>query len=225
MIYKITNTLNNKTYIGGTVKTNPQKRLNEHISHAKKYMSKIEKMVDMRNIDKKYWRIEKIEDCPNDKIKERETYYIRKYYDEGYNLYNDNEISNVSTIFYSFDLKTREIKKYYNLKDTGYNISKVSCVLNKIKEKVNGKEYTRKSYKNKLWSYNNNKEEWEQLNTEFNNKKTKPRKIRNIDTGIVYETISDANEDLGKPRRHNSINNALKGRTKMGLGYHWEYLD
>ena len=225
MIYKITNHLNNKIYIGGTVKTNPQERFNEHFSHAKKYMSQTEKMKDMRKIDKKYWTIEKIEDCPNQNLKEREIFYINKYKNEGYEMYNTDMISNAGRKFYSYDLKTKAIKEYSSYKETGFNISKISSVLNKNIEIINGKEYLRKSYKGKLWSYVNNNEIWEELKKEFDNKKTKHRKIINAETGIVYNCIADANEYFGKPRRHNSITNALNGRTKKGLGYHWKYLD
>lgn len=225
MIYKITNTLNNKIYIGGTVKKNPQERFREHFAHAKKYMSQIEKMQDMRNIDKKYWTIEKIEDCPNEQLKERETYYINKYKKEGYDMYNEEMVSNLQSKFYSYDLKTNEIIEYSSYKETGFNISKISAILNKTIERVNNKDYQRKSYKGKLWSYENKPEVWKQLKSEFDNRKAKPRKIMNIETGIVYESIADANEDFGKPRSHNSITNALNGRVPRGLGYHWKYVD
>lgn len=225
MIYKITNMLNDKIYIGGTVKTKLHERFNEHFAHAFKYKSQTDKMKDMRNISKKYWKIEKIEDCEDEFIKERETFYIKKFLKEGFNLYNTNYISNAKKPFYSYDLITKEVKKYNSYKETGYNISKLSVILNKTKELHNGKEYQRKSYKNKLWSFKNSKEEWEKLKKENDNKKAKPRKVINLDTGIVYESIADANEDLGKPRKHNSITNALKGRTEKGLGYKWKYLN
>ena len=49
------------------------------------------------------------------------------------------------------------------------------------------------------------------------------RKVRNIDTGIVYESITKATSELGLSRT--AISNCLNGRAKTAGGYHWEFVD
>lgn len=228
MIYKIKNLLNNKIYIGGTVKTNLTERFHEHFAHAKKYNSQTQKMIDMRNISKENWTIEKIEDCLDSEIKFRETYYIEKYKKEGYKLYNEDTISNAKTCFYSCDIKTGEIKKYDSMKETGCNFSKLSVILNKTFDN----DEVRFSHKGKLWSYKNEKENWLELLSDYLFKKNRKRKVLCVEKGIVYKSIAEANKDFGLTPRHSSITNCLKYNLKnpnkperMALGYHWKYID
>lgn len=229
MIYKITNNLNGKIYIGGTVKKNLKERFNEHFAHAKKYNSQTEKMKDMRNIPKINWSIEKIEDCDDIKIKERENYWIKKYKEEfKENLYNENLNSGMSVKFYSYDLTTKEIKEYNSLKETNCNFSKVSSILNNINE--NG--HYRFSHKNKLWSYINTLENWNYLLEKNKNKKKQKRKILCVEKGIIYNSITEANIDFGVNKKHNSIINCLQYNLKnkdkkkrKAFGYNWEYIN
>lgn len=229
MIYKITNNLNGKIYIGGTVKKNLKERFNEHFAHAKKYNSQTEKMKDMRNIPKINWSIEKIEDCDDIKIKERENYWIKKYKEEfKENLYNENLNSGMSVKFYSYDLITKEIKEYNSLKETNCNFSKVSSILNNINE--NG--YCRFSHKNKLWSYINTLKNWNYLLEKNKNKKKQKRKILCVEKGIIYNSITEANIDFGVNKKHNSIINCLQYNLKnkdkkkrKAFGYNWEYVN
>lgn len=229
MIYKITNNLNGKIYIGGTVKKNLKERFNEHFAHAKKYNSQTEKMKDMRNIPKINWSIEKIEDCDDIKIKERENYWIKKYKEEfKENLYNENLNSGMSVKFYSYDLTTKEIKEYNSLKETNCNFSKVSSILNNINE--NG--HYRFSHKNKLWSYINTLENWNYLLEKNKNKKKQKRKILCVEKGIIYNSITEANIDFGVNKKHNSIINCLQYNLKnkdkkkrKAFGYNWEYVN
>ena len=229
MIYKITNNLNGKIYIGGTVKKNLKERFNEHFAHAKKYNSQTEKMKDMRNIPKINWSIEKIEDCDDIKIKERENYWINKYKEEfKENIYNEKFNSGMSVKFYSYDLTTKEIKEYNSLKETNCNFSKVSSILNNINE--NG--HYRFSHKNKLWSYINTLENWNYLLEKNKNKKKQKRKILCVEKGIIYNSITEANIDFGVNKKHNSIINCLQYNLKnkdkkkrKAFGYNWEYIN
>lgn len=49
------------------------------------------------------------------------------------------------------------------------------------------------------------------------------KKIRNIETGKIYKSITEATKELGLSRT--SISNCLSGRAKTAGGYHWEYID
>ena len=87
-IYKITNTINNKIYIGQTTKT-IQERFNNHIKKAKQHINRY--LYDAMN---KYgyekFIIEKIEEINNDKLDEREIFWISFYHSNnpqfGYNM-------------------------------------------------------------------------------------------------------------------------------------------
>lgn len=88
-IYKITNQINGKVYIGQTIK-NPQARFTEHKYHARnpqyhgcKYLHSA---IAKYGGDK--FSIEIVECCPNKSLDEREVYWIKKYdsYNNGYNL-------------------------------------------------------------------------------------------------------------------------------------------
>ena len=87
-IYKITNTINNKIYIGQTTKT-IQERFNNHIKKAKQHTNRY--LYDAMN---KYgyekFIIEKIEEINNDKLDEREIFWISFYHSNnpqfGYNM-------------------------------------------------------------------------------------------------------------------------------------------
>lgn len=85
-IYKITNLLNGKIYIGQTRMTVKQ-RMYKHYSRANQD--------DITGIDaaiKKYGKenfsVETLEECEEEKLDERERYYINLFssYDNGYNL-------------------------------------------------------------------------------------------------------------------------------------------
>ena len=85
-IYKITNTINNKVYIGQTVR-NPLLRKEEHFNNLSKgihHNSHLQHSFD------KYgdvFEFEVIEECPNENLNEREIALIEKFnsYYKGYN--------------------------------------------------------------------------------------------------------------------------------------------
>ena len=85
-IYKITNTINNKVYIGQTVR-NPLLRKEEHFNNLKKG---IHHSSYLQNSFDKYGNVfefEVIEECPDEKLNEREIALIEKFnsYYQGYN--------------------------------------------------------------------------------------------------------------------------------------------
>lgn len=88
-IYKITNLINGKIYIGQTIQT-IKERWYRHISNAKSLSSQERNMVIKRAIrkyGKENFTIELIEECEDKNLDEREIYYI-KYYDSYINGYN-----------------------------------------------------------------------------------------------------------------------------------------
>ena len=79
-IYKITNKLNGKTYIGQS--TNIERRLNEH---KRKRFVTIDDYINVLGADN--FEFETIEECPLEDLDKKEQEYIKKYNSikEGYN--------------------------------------------------------------------------------------------------------------------------------------------
>ena len=82
--------------------------------------------------------------------------------------------------------------------------------------KANKGHKTSKETRNKISKANKGKRMSE------NNHNSK--KIICIESGRVFDCISDALEFMGKDRRNSAIGECLKGRTRTAYGYHWEYL-
>lgn len=51
--------------------------------------------------------------------------------------------------------------------------------------------------------------------------KTQSRKVRCVETGIIYDSIKEAEEQLGLS--HGKITMVCQGKRKTTGGYHWEY--
>ena len=86
-IYSITNTINNKKYIGKTSQSNPYDRWKQHLQIARNldnlqennsaHSMPILRAINKHGADKFKFRV--IEECTEEKINEREKHYIEKY--------------------------------------------------------------------------------------------------------------------------------------------------
>lgn len=91
-IYKITNNINNKIYIGQTIKARPTDRFSQHRylarhSGQEKSISYLHQAMAKYGVDN--FSFEIIENIENDKLNEREQYWIAQYNSlvpQGYNL-------------------------------------------------------------------------------------------------------------------------------------------
>lgn len=87
LIYIITNTINNKVYIGQTIQTLEER----WVGHTRKGYSPNERNMHIKRAILKYGKenftIAKIEECPVELLDERERFYIQ-YYDSYYTGYN-----------------------------------------------------------------------------------------------------------------------------------------
>ena len=50
------------------------------------------------------------------------------------------------------------------------------------------------------------------------------KKIRCIELNLIFNSIADANEYLGKDRRNTNIGLNIAGKSKSAWNYHWEYV-
>ena len=122
-IYIITNKINNKQYIGQTV-NKITKRFSQH-KHASYNLNHKDANTPLHQAIRKYgienFDIEKLEECSQEELNEREIYWIKKLntYNNGYNaslggygkvLYNYQDIVN----YYQKTLSKKETQKYFN---------------------------------------------------------------------------------------------------------------
>ena len=113
IIYKITNDVNEKIYIGQTIKT-VKKRWQQHICNSsKEYFSQIVLYKAMNKYGIEHFKIEEIEEVENEFLDEREKYWI-KYYDS-YNHGYNSTIGGRETALYDLD-EQQVINDYYQLK-------------------------------------------------------------------------------------------------------------
>ena len=123
-IYKITNTLNDKVYIGQTIKT-VQKRFTQHKNNSnKEYFSQIVLYKAFNKYGIENFVCEEIEEVPNDKLDEREKYWI-EYYDSYFNGYNST-LGGRTTQLYNWDTDDI-IEKYMILKSTRAVATEIGC--------------------------------------------------------------------------------------------------
>ena len=123
-IYKITNTLNDKVYIGQTIKT-VQKRFTQHKNNSnKEYFSQIVLYKAFNKYGIENFICEEIEKVPNDKLDEREKYWI-EYYDSYFNGYNST-LGGRTTQLYNWDTDDI-IEKYMILKSARAVAKEIGC--------------------------------------------------------------------------------------------------
>ena len=130
-IYKITNLINNKEYIGKTSLT-IEERFKRHIIDSRKRESEKRPLYDAFN---KYgienFIIEKVEECSDDLLNEKESYWI-KYYNTFHNGYNATLGGDGTTLIdydkivnlYNQGLTLKEIRK-----ETGHDVEWMSKIL------------------------------------------------------------------------------------------------
>lgn len=112
-IYKITNDINNKIYIGQTIKTLTKRWQQHKCNSTKEYFKQIVLYKAFKKYGIEHFHIEEIEEVENDLLDEREKYWIRCYdsYNQGYN----STIGGREIALYDFD-EDQIIQDYYRLK-------------------------------------------------------------------------------------------------------------
>ena len=96
-IYKITNKINGKVYIGQTI-TPIKNRMYKHYSQARngKNITGIDAAI--KKYGKENFEVEQILECPNEDLDLQEKFYISKYnsFENGYNLTIGGQLSTTS---------------------------------------------------------------------------------------------------------------------------------
>lgn len=110
-IYKITNLINNKVYIGQT-KQYYLDRWSQHKSHAKTGLSNHKLARALRKYGEENFIIEIVEQCSYEELDEKETYWI-EYYDSIKNGYNILTGGQKNRLFYELENQQDIIDYYY----------------------------------------------------------------------------------------------------------------
>lgn len=210
-IYKITNLNNNKCYIGQTSRSYKD-RWAEHKRDKRKepYCNwPLYRMLNSTQEEDISWEV--IEEISNDKLNEREIYWI-KYYNSKDDGYNCNYGGNNGTK-YNYE----KVLEYW-LNEGKRNFTKTAKYFNTdkgyISDIVKSMGYEARS--------------WEEINQ--NDHDSTKRKVNQIDpnTGKVlktYNSITEAALAFGDKTYAKTISPTCKGVHPTYLGYCWQYVE
>ena len=183
-IYKITNNINNKVYIGQTVKS-LQKRFTQHKNNSnKEYFSQIVLYKAFNKYGIENFTFEGIEEVPNEQLDEREKYWIEYYnsYLEGYN----STLGGRLVQLYNWDID-EIIELYHQLKSARKVAKQIGCDHSTIDHilNINGiKRYTQAQQQSRPIYLNKNGEEFQFETTTaaaewlINNNKVRSKNVR-----------------------------------------------
>lgn len=201
-IYKITNDINNKIYIGKT-EFSIRKRFDEHCLDCWKRKNENRPLYSaMRKYGIKHFHIELIEETtdPN----EREIYWIEQYnsYKDGYNATKGGDGKRK----YNYDL-------VYELFNEGKTIHQISLELNY------DEGYCRKI----LESYGITYEDREKRRIESISKKVAQLDLKTGEILNIFPSCNEALRSLGKSIHSSHISDVCKGKRKSAYGYKWKF--
>ena len=139
-IYKITNKINGKVYIGQTIKT-VEKRFIQHKNNSnKEYFSQIILYKAFNKYGIENFVCEEIEEVDNSLLDEREKYWI-EYYDSYFNGYNST-LGGRKVQLYDWDIDD-VIEKYLELKSARKVAKYYGCDHNVIDDILNANQIHR----------------------------------------------------------------------------------
>lgn len=209
-IYKITNQLNGKIYIGQSVR--PNQRWLQHQSEVKMGRSNTLLYNSMRKYGIENFTFEVIEECQNEELNEREIYWI-SYYDSFQNGYNMTPGGSES-----IKINPQEI---YDLWDSGYTVGQIE---KKLANKISGCTVKNYLHEYEKWSVTESRKR-SSLLTKGNNDINNVIKQYDLFGHFIknWRSIREASEELNIP--HNSIGEVLKNKFKQAGGFQWKIGD
>lgn len=210
IIYKITNKVNNKIYIGQTIYSLTH-RWNQHRNQRSDILMKDRKLYRAFN---KYgiqnFSIEQIEECDNSLLNEREVYWI-KYYDSFNNGYNMTLGGDGKTLI------TPEFRqKIIELYSSGICIRDITHIVHSTIETI--------SYYLKL-DLHLTDEQIKKNGYQLRNKKQNNPVVQlDLNNNYInqFESQKQAQEQTGV--LYNHIGQVCKGQRKTAGGYKWKFL-
>ena len=200
-IYKITNDINNKIYIGKT-EYSIKKRFKEHCRDAFRERNEKRPLYDaIKKYGIEHFSIEQIEET--DIPEEREQYWIEQYgsFKNGYNatLGGDGK-------------RYRDYDLIYNLYKEGKNITEISKILN----------YDEQTCRVALDKFNISHEERVRRGRSNQFHSILQIDIKTGEILNIFPSIADAYRYLGK-QHSGHIASVCNGKRKTAYGYSWKY--
>ena len=226
-IYRITNLVNGKTYIGQSIDI--KRRFSEHrcISHE----SNIHLKRALKKYGKENFKYEVLEECDISELDEKEVYYISTLKPE-YNIASGGQSSlrtypeEVKKVISQkskaqWERMTDEEKRYrveHNLKGQpkGHLVSDETR--KKLRDKNLGKKQSVETInKRKQTIIEKKKNGYVQTNAGHR------KKVICVETREIFDSVKEASERFNI--NPSNISHVLKGKQKSTKGYHFEYLE
>lgn len=203
-IYKITNVINQKIYIGKTTKSVTQ-RWNEHCRDCNKRRNEKRPLYSaMRKYGIVNFKIETIEECNKETLSEREKYWIRYYnsFSKGYNATKGGDGSSYC-----------DHQAIVALYQQGLTIDKI----------VAHTGYCHKSCRLALKQANISNKQIKDRAAQCKNKKVAQLHIQSEEVISSFNSITEAYKAIGKSFSGH-IAEVCDGIRKSAYGYKWRYL-
>ena len=210
IIYKITNRINGKVYIGQTIQS--------LATRWRKHCNKKRGCFALHNAIIKYgainFTVEQIDvACSREELDQKEIYWIAYYnsmFPNGYNLTTGGKHCEISD----------DVKNRLSEKNKGKRPSD-ECIAKSVKSRK-GKKLSEEHIEKLRQTRTGNR------NGMFGVKRCKAdnpraRKIQCIETGEIFDCIIIGADKIGKNPQN--LRDCLIGKTKQCGGYHWRYAD
>ena len=202
-IYKITNTLNGKMYVGKTT-TSIQERFKRHCYDRDKRSCEKRPLYNAMN---KYgieaFTIELLEEISNSLASEREIHWIKvlNTYSDGYNA----TIGGDGTILYDYDLIIMDYNSGMLVNEI---TSKYGCDKDVVERALASVGIMRR----------------------LNRYAREAKSVAQIDTSnntiiAVYDSLADAGRALGDESKKKHISKVANGERKTAYGYKWQFVN
>lgn len=221
IIYKIENIVTHETYIGQT-KFSLDKRWRQHIKEAKEAMDgKRQSFPYFHRMIIKYgednFKPIILEECENNLLDERETYWINYYnsFEKGLNSQKGGTKTGIVQKVSEFSTKGEYIKTYNSASDASIE-RKISA--SNIRHCCNG-DY--KTCAGSIWQWGDS----QKLERELPQNYGKERVVFQFDkqNNFIKEYSSIAAAARESQINYNSIYNVCRGTQKTAGGYKWKY--
>ena len=207
-IYKITNKINGKIYIGQTSSTTEERwKGHKYAWHSTRSCPTLYNAFDKYGIEN--FEIEEIEQCNTKDLNEREIYWIKQYnsYEEGYNATVGGEGNRRLDYFL-----------IYNLWDAGLTTGEIAQQIGATKDGVAKALKGYKNYSIKESEHRRAKRKGLTVG--------KPIQQYTLEGEYIttFPNATVAAESLGKGRpESNNIRSCAHGRRKSAYGYKWKF--
>ena len=195
VIYKATNQINKKSYIGQTV--NFPMRKKDHLKAKDDYSFH----VALRKYGQENFIWEILEECENDQLGEREQYWI-SYYNTYYDGYNETQGGDNADALLKWKQENKEEVK---------------------KNALNGLKYANEYWEKHPEERKQQLERAQKAMIKAVNKPVRCIEL-NLEFDSISDAERWSLSHEPKIIRHQSISKVCKGHYKTAGGYHWEYI-